>query len=73
MRLGKKDIDSLISAGRVAGMHKDSFVAGFVDSYDGRYYPIDALDASFYADRDCELYTHLAKARGGIECYLRFF
>ena len=72
MKLTKKDIDSLIRTGRIAGMPKGTFVAGFVD-YDGKYFPIYTLDAVFYTGVDCELYTHLTHALGGTVFYLRFF
>ena len=68
MRLTKEEISSLVK-GRIDGM--DAFVAGFND-IDGKYYPIDALDPSFYTARECELYTNLTHARGGIEFFLRF-
>ena len=71
MKLSKKDIKILVSCGRLAGMPKGTYVAGF-DDYDGRYYPIYALDAFYYTGVDCELYTHLTHALGGIEFYLRF-
>ena len=70
MKLNEKDISSLVKTGRLDGMHDGTFVSGF-DDIDGVYYPIDALDA-FYIGRECELYTHLATASGGIEFYLRF-
>ena len=69
MRLTKEEISSLVK-GRIDGM-PDAFVAGFND-IDGKYYPIDALDPSFYTARECELYTNLTHARGGIEFFLRF-
>ena len=71
MKLTKKDIKTLVSCGRLAAMPKGTYVAGFED-IDGRYYPIYALDAFFYAGRDCELYTHLTTALGGVEFQLRF-
>ena len=72
MKLNEKDIDSLVKTGRIAGMPKDTYVAGFYD-YDGRYRPIYELDAFFHAGVDCELYTHLTHALGAIVFYLRFF
>ena len=71
MKLTKKDIKTLVSCGRLGGMPKGTYVAGF-DDIDGRYYPIYALDAFFCAGRECELYTHLATALGGVEFRLRF-
>ena len=71
MKLTREDILSLVETGRINGMPKGTYVAGFVD-YDGRYYPIYALDA-FYAGVDCEMYTHLSHALGGTVFYLRFF
>ena len=72
MKLSEKDIKTLASSGRVDRMPKDTFVAGFYD-IDGRYYPIYTIDAFFYAGVDCEMYTHLTQALGGIVFYLRFF
>lgn len=71
MKLSKEDIISLVNSGRLDGMPKDTFVAGF-DDLDGKYYPIDALDAFYYEGHDCELYTYLTHALGGVEFYLRF-
>lgn len=71
MKLSKENIQSLVADGRFDGMPESSYVAGF-DDLDGKYYPIDALDAFYYEGRDCELYTFLAHAEGGTEFYLRF-
>ena len=71
MKLSKKDIMMLNKTGRLGGMPKGTYVAGFED-IDGRYFPIYELDAFFYAGRECELYTHLATALGGVEFRLRF-
>lgn len=71
MKLSKEDIISLVNSGRLDGMPEDTFVAGF-DDLDGRYYPIDELDAFYYEGRDFELYTYLTHALGGVEFYLRF-
>ena len=72
MQLSKKDIKTLVSCGRFADMPDGMYITGF-DDYDGRHYPIYVLDAYYYAGRDCELYTHLWRTLGGIECYLRFY
>ena len=72
MKLTKKDITSLVETGRMAGMPKGMYVAGFHDC-EGRYYPIYTLDSFFYVGVDCELYTHLTHALGGTVFYLRFF
>lgn len=71
MKLNKEDIISLNKTGRFGDMPKGTYVAGF-DDLDGRYYPIYTLDAFFYEGRECELYTHLTTAMGGIEFRLRF-
>ena len=71
MKLTKKDIKTLVSCGRLGGMPKGTYVAGF-DDIDGRYYPIYELDAFYYTGRECELYTHLTTSMGGIEFRLRF-
>lgn len=72
MKLSEKDIMQLRRTGRIAGMPKDTYVAGYYD-VDGRYYPIYKLDAFFHAGFDCEMYTHLTQALGGTVFYLRFF
>ena len=72
MKLTKKDIKTLVSCGRIAGMPKGTYVAGFFDC-DGQYYPIYTLDSFFYVGVDCELYTHLTKSLDGTVFYLRFF
>ena len=71
MKLTKKDIDSLVRTGRISGMPTGTYVAGF-DDCAGGYYPIYALDAFLVDGRECELYTNLATALGGVEFYLRF-
>ena len=71
MRLSTEDVTNLILDGRLNGMPEDSFVGGFID-IDGSYYPIEAIDASYYAGRECLLYTHLAPSLGGVEFYLCF-
>lgn len=72
MKLTEKDIKTLVSYGRIAGMPKGTFVAGYYEA-DGRYYPIYKLDAFFHRGVDCEMYTHLTQALGGVVFYLRFF
>lgn len=48
----------------------ESFVAGFDE--DGNYSPISEL-SDYYVGARIELYTYLAKAKGGVEFYLRIF
>ena len=47
----------------------ESFVAGFDE--DGSYFPISEL-SDYYVGARIELYTCLAKAKEGVEFYLRF-
>ena len=70
MKLTKEDICTLVKTCRINGMPEESFVAGF-DDFDGKYYPIEALDA-YYKNCECKLFTHLTKAAGGIVFFLRF-
>ena len=72
MKLSKADIYSLIDTGRIDEMPANTFVDGFED-FDGKYYPISEIDADFFEDRVCEMYTYLTHADGGIVFYLRFF
>ena len=71
MRLTKEDIHKLVDTGRIDEMPAGAFVDGFED-FDGKYYPISAIDATCYKDRECEMYTHLTRAKGGVMCHLRF-
>ena len=72
MRLTKEDIHKLVDTGHIDEMPANTFVDGFED-LDGEYYPISAIDATYYKDHECEMYTHLTRAKGGIMCHLRFF
>ena len=72
MRLTKENINKLVDAGRIDEMPVNTFIDGFED-FDGESYPISAIDATFYKDYECEMYTHLTRAKGGIMCHLRFF
>ena len=71
MKLTKEDINKIIDTGRIDEMPANTFVDGFED-FDGEYYPISALDV-YYKDLECEMYTHLTLAKGGIVFHLRFF
>ena len=71
MKLSKADIYSLIDTGRIDEMPVNTFIDGFED-LNGEYYPISAIDA-YYKEHECEMYTHLTLAKGGIVFYLRFF
>ena len=66
MKLSKKDIKTLVSCGRLSGMPKGTYVAGYVD-YDEWYYPIRNLDALCHTGIECELV-----ALGDTDFYLRF-
>ena len=67
MKLTRKEILDLVSTGHTDAM-PDGTVVGFID-YDGRYYPIYALDEFFYTDIDFEPIELI----DGVECYILHF
>ena len=71
MRLSKADIYNIIDTGRIDDMPAGTFIAGFED-FDGKYYPVNAIEADFYQGCECEMCTHLTHAVGGVVCFIRF-